>query len=327
MGMNDTALTILHVEDDPILVKLVQAAFAGFGFRGRMISAGRVDEALDLLDRYARDRLPISLILVDMQLPDGVGLEVIRQVKSDPVWQTTPIIALSGEMEPGIIDGAYSLGANCFMPKAPPMKSPLDLLQSLYECWLRDALLPRPSSRDRLQSALDRAVRLRASFADFYIRLARVFDGEPEQAGFWLDCALSEGNLSNLLVFFQNRVSEDDVSFETVDRLAIMQVRVRKALLLAEERLERNATPRPVEVCRWVLDFADALDEELFAEVIACLFPKGPVAAAALKVRAALHLKALANHILKNAEEPELRQRAGLLLGWGERLAAGMETC
>ena len=74
MGMNDTALTILHVEDDPILVKLVQAAFAGFGFRGRMISAGRVDEALDLLDRYARDRLPISLILVDMQLPDGVGL-------------------------------------------------------------------------------------------------------------------------------------------------------------------------------------------------------------------------------------------------------------
>ena len=220
----------------------------------------------------------IDLILVDMQLPDGSGLDVIREVKSDPAWQMTPVIALSGETATDMIDGAYALGANCYLPKFPKSKSPFELLRSLYECWLKDAFLPRAPFRDRLQNALFTAVRLRARYADFYTQLAGAFGDEPEEMEFWLDRALNEGNLSNLLAFFQSRVSENDVSGETTERLADMQVRVRKALTAAEGHLRSKPAPSPAEVCRWVLDFTDALDEELIAEVLARLFPKGPAA-------------------------------------------------
>ena len=325
MSFSNMALTLLHVEDDPSVAGLVQAAFKRFGFRGRIITAGRVSEALDLLDRSPRDTGDINLILVDMQLPDGTGLDVIRRVKSDPAWQMTPVIALSGETATDMIDGAYALGANCYLPKLPTSKSSFDLLRSLYECWLKDAFLPRAPLRDRLQSALFTSVRLRARHADFYTRLAGVFDDEPEEMAFWLDRALSAGNLSNLLAFFQGRVSEKDLPGETIERFVAMQARVTKALATAEGRLRSRPAPTPAEVYRWVLDFTDARDEELVAEVLAHLFPKGPAATTALKARAACQLTDFGNYILERTEDAELRQKAQALLDWAERFAVKNE--
>jgi CheY-like chemotaxis protein len=323
MSFNDTALTILHVEDDPQLAKLVQTAFAGFGFRGKMLWAGRVDEALQLLDQRARNGEPVNLILADMQLPDGLGLDLIREVKSDPAWQATPIIVLSGEVATGMINGAYALGANCYVPKIARVKNSSTSLKTLYTCWCEVALLPEFPPRDHMQDVLARAIRLRARTSDFYLRLARVYDGEPEELGFWLDRSLNEGNLSNLLAFFRNILSESDMSAGTIDRIAGMQAEVRKALAAAESRLSRKPAPSPEEVCRWVLDLMVVLDEEVVAEVLGSFFSKGPEATAALKARAAAQLMDLANHIMERTEDVDLRQRARDLVAWSERLSAG----
>jgi CheY-like chemotaxis protein len=319
MSQSDTSLTILHVEDDPHLVKLVQIAFEKFGFRGRMLSAGRVDRALELLDDCARKRESISLILVDMQLPDGTGLDVIREVKSDPAWHLTPVIALSSEVANGMISGAYALGANCFLPKSAGSKGPFDSIRNLYKCWLEDVFLPQHPPRDRLQDALSQSVRLRARASDFYLRLARLFNGDSDEMGFWLDRSLGEGNLSNLLAFFQNRLSEKNVPVGLTDRITDMQVKVRNATVVAEKRLLRPAPSRE-EAYRWVFDLVGALDEEVVAEVLGCLFPIAPAATAALKARAAAQFRELATHILERTEDAELGNRARSLLDWAERL-------
>jgi CheY-like chemotaxis protein len=319
MSLKDKEFTILHVEDDSTLATLVRKVFQKFGFRGNMISASRVDEALDLLADRERNREPVNLILVDMQLPDGSGLDVIRAVKTDPAWRMTPVIVLSSELTPGTINAAYALGANCYISKNPETKGVFESLRSLYSNWLESALLPEVSSRDRLQDALSRAIHLRSRTAEFYINLARVFEGKPEM-GFWLDRSLNEGNLSNLLAFFQPKLSEEDVSPAMMERLAGMQVKVQHALNTAEECLERTRAPRLDEVCRWVLDLMGALNEEVVAEVIGCLFPKGPEATKALKARAAIQFKELADHILERTEEPELRQRAERLRDWAGKI-------
>jgi CheY-like chemotaxis protein len=324
--MGNSALTILHVEDDPVLVKLVQVSFEGFGFHGNMLTAGRVDEALELLDARARNHEPISLILVDMQLPDGTGLDVIREIKSDPVWQMVPVIALSNEAADEMVTGAYVLGANCYLPKIPKVKSSITSLQAIYKCWLEASLLPKRPRRDRLQEAISRAMGLRARTSDFYLGLARAFEREPDEMWFWLDRSLNAGNLSNLLAFFRNRLGEGDVPHDTAERLFFTQTRVRKALATAESRLRRNPAPGAEEACRWVLDLVGVMDEELFAELLGCLFPKGPVATVALKARAATQLKELANHMLERVTDTGLRQRARALLDWGERLAGEMKT-
>ena len=261
-----------------------------------------------------------------MQLPDGLGLDVIREVKSDPVWQSTPVIVLSNESASGTINGAYALGANCYVPKIARVSNALNSLKVLYNCWIEAAILPGLTRRDHLQDALNRAVRLRARTSEFYLSLARVYDEEPEEMGFWLDRSLNEGNLSNLLAFFRNMLSEGDLSNEMIDRIAGMQGRVKRALSTAESRLRRKPVPSHEEACRWVLDFVTVLEEEVFAEVLGCLFPKGPEATAALKGHAASQLKNLANHVMEKTEDEELCRRARSLLDWSMRLAPETEV-
>jgi chemotaxis family two-component system response regulator Rcp1 len=319
-SLDNKDLTILHIEDQHLLAGLVRTAFERFGFRGDMINVQSVSAAVDLLNERAQNKEPLSLIISDMHLPDGTGLDVIREVKTNPAWRMTPVIILSNEVRQGVINDAYALGANSYMSKSFDAMNPLESLQNFYQYWLENAKLPLAESRDRLQETLERAIGLRTRTSEFYLRLARAFEGEFEEMEFWLDRALNEGNLSNLMAFFRNKLNEKDVPPGTIDQLAGMQNEVKNALKIAEERLQRNPSPGPAIACQWVLELADAMDEEVFAEACGHLFPKSPVATIAFKTRAAIQLKELALHVLKRTEEAELRKKAVSLLEWSQRL-------
>lgn len=312
-------LTVLHVEDDPTLIKLVQAAFEDFGFTGEIVAARSVREASELLAARARNREVVDLILVDMQLPDGTGLDLIRETKSDPCWCEVPVVVLSDQTTAGIINGAYALGANCYMPKNPRRGDAFDGLQTLYKLWLEYALLPKRPADAYLGDVLRKGVTLRARTSRLYMELARAFNGNSEETGFWLDRSLNEGNLSNLLAFFGDRPCEN-VSAETIQRLTDMQSRIGASLAMAEGCLRDEPPPSTDKAYRWALSFTSTLDEEALAEVLGCLFPKAPVATIALKARAAAQLEALGGHILQRSQVPELCGRAQTLLAWAQRL-------
>jgi len=318
--VDNRELTILHVEDDPLIVNLVKTAFVHFGFRGDMISAGSVSEATSLLTERGRQKQPVSLIISDMQLPDGTGLDVIREVKTDPAWQKTPLIVLSQDTNESVINDAYALGANSYMSKIHTSKNLLGSLPSTYQYWLENAKLPGAGFRDRLQEVLERAIGLRTRTAEFYLCLARASQGSPDELIFWLDRAMNEGNLSNLLAFFRNKVSEKEVSPDTIDRLASMQSKVKNTLNAAEKRLGANPVPPQALAYKWALELADSLDEEVFAVALGILFPKSSVATTALKARAAAQMREMASHILERTTDARLRQKADSLISWSLRL-------
>ena len=318
--MNDFTVTILHVEDDPLLAEIVKKAFLRFGFRGEMITATSLNEAVRLLGEQAKNSRPVSLIITDMQLPDGTGLDLIREVKSEPAWRMIPVIVLSHDAGEGIIRDAYALGASSYIPKSNVWNAGHGSLQSIYRYWLESAMLPRAGARDRLQEALERAVALRTRVADVYLRLARAFPEATEESAFWLNRAMGEGNLSNLLAFFRNKVLEKDVPPGMIDRLSGMQGRVRDALKAAEERLSAVPAPSPALGYELAIELTDALDEGIFAEVLGILFPAGAVATAALRARAALQIQELASYIRARTEDEDLRRKADSLLDWSDRI-------
>jgi CheY-like chemotaxis protein len=319
--MSGRDLTILHVEDDPDLLWIVRITFEDFGFAGSTIEAENIRKALDILNERERMQSPLSLIISDMRLPDGSGLDLIREVKSNPFWRITPVIVLSGERDPSVIDAAYALGANSYLPKDPEGSNLVKSLESFYDCWLKNAQLPGAAARDRMQEALDRATGLRARTAEFYLNLARG-SGEESEMAFWLDCALAEGNLSNLLAFFRDKLHEEDFPSSTIDRVAALQTRVVNALITAEKHLKRTPSPTAELRDMWALELMEALDEKVFIETFACLFPKNPVVTEALRARAAAHFKALAVHILDHATQRENRERAAALLDRAHMLEA-----
>src|SRR4051812_19879603 len=92
--MSCVVSTILHVEDDLALRALVALAFENFGYRGTTVAVGTVKKAVQRLDERAREGTSFDLIICDMHLPDGSGLDVVRYVRANPAWRYAPVLIL-----------------------------------------------------------------------------------------------------------------------------------------------------------------------------------------------------------------------------------------
>ena len=89
--MKPAIKTILLVEDDATNRKLVRVVL-GDQSRYRIIEAVSAGEALAQLEKEKPD-----LLLLDIRLGDGSGLDVIRALRADPAFDGVPAIALTAQ--------------------------------------------------------------------------------------------------------------------------------------------------------------------------------------------------------------------------------------
>ncbi len=95
---------LLYVEDNPINMLIVEELVHK---RGGIALSGAETVADGL--RKARQLQP-QLILVDMQLPDGDGHDLLRQLRADPATAGIPCVALSANAMPEDIRLASDAG-------------------------------------------------------------------------------------------------------------------------------------------------------------------------------------------------------------------------
>ena len=118
----DLKPTVLVAEDDPGDAFLLERAFAQVAAPLSLHFVRDGQEAINYLageGRYA-DRLKYpapKLLVLDLKLPRLNGLEVIAWVRQRPGLGHLPIIVLTGSDEPGALNRAHELGANCCLLK------------------------------------------------------------------------------------------------------------------------------------------------------------------------------------------------------------------
>src|SRR5687767_13167816 len=95
--------TVLVVDDDVQLRRFLRTTLAGHGHA--VLEAGSIKDALAMIDRA-------SVVLLDLGLPDGDGLEVLRSTKQRP-----PIIVLSARGHEGDKVIALDAGAEDYLTK------------------------------------------------------------------------------------------------------------------------------------------------------------------------------------------------------------------
>ncbi len=108
-----TDARIFMVEDDPsnaaIIQMLLEQQMAKV-FRGRW--GGK--ETLDLLNKYK----PIDLILMDLNLPNGVtGFDVLTMIRQQEEWENVPIIAVSASDPSVVLAKVRDTGFSGFIAK------------------------------------------------------------------------------------------------------------------------------------------------------------------------------------------------------------------
>jgi signal transduction histidine kinase/ActR/RegA family two-component response regulator len=103
--------TVLYIEDNPVNVMLVEAMLDGWPevrLAGAELGARGIAQARALKP---------DLVLLDMQLPDMSGLDVIRALRADPETRDLRIVVLSASAMPEEVDQARSAGADDYWTK------------------------------------------------------------------------------------------------------------------------------------------------------------------------------------------------------------------
>ena len=118
-------LSVLYIEDNPVNVLLVEAML---GQRANMHLSCATDGASGV--RAARALLP-DVVLVDMQLPDFDGIEVLRQLNATPALAGATLIALSANAMPEDVARAMAAGFSDYWTKPIDVKQTLARLDAL----------------------------------------------------------------------------------------------------------------------------------------------------------------------------------------------------
>jgi len=116
--------TLLVVEDTPLNLKLFRVLLRSAGYEVLEAETGR--RALEVL----RDVVP-DLIIMDLQLPEIDGIEVIETFRADPRMAQVPVIVVSGYAMKRDEDDALRAGADRFLPKPVDNRLLLDSVAEL----------------------------------------------------------------------------------------------------------------------------------------------------------------------------------------------------
>lgn len=108
-------------EDDLGQAKLIMRNLERAGISNPIVHVTDGEKALDYV--YCRgefeDRektLPV-MVLLDINMPKVDGIEVLKQIKSDPDISRLPVIMLTTTDDPREIGKCYELGCNVFLVK------------------------------------------------------------------------------------------------------------------------------------------------------------------------------------------------------------------
>ena len=103
-------MNILVIEDEPDIRKNLEYNLAREGFK--VSAVGSLSDANEALKNNV-----FSLILLDLMLPDGSGLDLCKKIKGNPETESTPIIILTAKDDEVDRVVGFELGADDYVTK------------------------------------------------------------------------------------------------------------------------------------------------------------------------------------------------------------------
>jgi len=106
-----TDFNVLVVDDEPFIVKMVEAVLRDLG----ITTIYKANTGVVALDYFAESVNVIDLVICDWMMPEMDGLEFLHHLRAKHL--KTPFIMLTSRSEPGHIIAAKELGVTAYIAK------------------------------------------------------------------------------------------------------------------------------------------------------------------------------------------------------------------
>jgi CheY-like chemotaxis protein len=116
--------SILVIDDEPDNFDVLQMLLGDENYTFHYAASGQ--RAIDRLDIFQP-----KLILLDVMMPDLDGIEVCRQIRSLPKWQSVPILMVSALSGQNNIEQCLAAGADGFISKPVNRRTLINEITSL----------------------------------------------------------------------------------------------------------------------------------------------------------------------------------------------------
>jgi len=120
------ALNILVAEDNKVNQQVIEGILGNAGHSVRMTNTG--SQALDLLSEEMEG---IDMIILDMNMPEVSGVEVVKTLRFMDTGANIPVIMLTADATPEAKETSLDAGANRFLTKPINAHSLLECIASL----------------------------------------------------------------------------------------------------------------------------------------------------------------------------------------------------
>jgi len=139
--MKGEPIVILFVEDDLAHAEIVRRNFETFRIANRLIHVTDGQAALDYLYKQGEYSVPAEaprpgVVLLDLRLPKVDGLEVLKNIKTNPDLRAIPVVILTTSKAETDVIKAYDLHANSYLVKPVDFTQFAELMETFDFYWL-----------------------------------------------------------------------------------------------------------------------------------------------------------------------------------------------
>jgi two-component system response regulator len=135
--MTSTQVDILLVEDNNEDLELTMHVLKTEKLANQIHVARDGEEALEFLfGTGASARTRPKLVLLDLKLPKVDGMQVLKEIKSDPRTKNIPVVILTSSKEERDLVNGYQLGANSYIQKPVDFAQFRQTIKSAGLYWL-----------------------------------------------------------------------------------------------------------------------------------------------------------------------------------------------
>lgn len=124
---------IILVEDNPADAQLTKLAFKSISPDADVINFSNGIELLDHLKEEQKE--PISLIMLDLNMPQMNGTEVLKSLQDHKEWAGIPVVVFSSSKQDVDIYNCYALGANAYVTKPFDLSEFEKTIETIAQFW------------------------------------------------------------------------------------------------------------------------------------------------------------------------------------------------